>query len=151
MIDDQPIPVFQLEELIKQKKLTKEAAQQIIIDYNGHQPKLQVVFKKGLKISQEFQEKLQQLEKDSAEVIVRGIFEGLKEQYNSNSALEHLNIVEENILNNVQIFKGIKPEGEVTQEGFIIDYFRDYDLNICLLYTSPSPRDRTRYRMPSSA
>ena len=24
-------------------------------------------------------------------------------------------------------------------------------LNICLLYTSPSPRDRTRYRMPSSA
>ena len=24
-------------------------------------------------------------------------------------------------------------------------------VNICLLYTSPSPRDRTRYRMPSSA
>ena len=23
--------------------------------------------------------------------------------------------------------------------------------NNCLLYTSPSPRDRTRYRMPSSA
>ena len=26
----------------------------------------------------------------------------------------------------------------------------DYDSN-CLLYTSPSPRDRTRSRMPSSA
>ena len=25
------------------------------------------------------------------------------------------------------------------------------DNNICLLYTSPSPRDRTRSRMPSSA
>ena len=25
------------------------------------------------------------------------------------------------------------------------------DLNLCLLYTSPSPRDRTRSRMPSSA
>ena len=25
------------------------------------------------------------------------------------------------------------------------------DLNNCLLYTSPSPRDRTRSRMPSSA
>ena len=24
-------------------------------------------------------------------------------------------------------------------------------INYCLLYTSPSPRDRTRYRMPSSA
>ena len=26
-----------------------------------------------------------------------------------------------------------------------------YSSNICLLYTSPSPRDRTRSRMPSSA
>ena len=33
---------------------------------------------------------------------------------------------------------------EFTQE------FRD-DVIICLLYTSPSPRDRTRSRMPSSA
>ena len=33
------------------------------------------------------------------------------------------------------------------------DYgMRDFDvLNLCLLYTSPSPRDRTRSRMPSSA
>ncbi|MBP9119660.1 MAG: AAA family ATPase, partial [Ignavibacterium sp.] len=101
-------------------------------DYNGQQPKLQIIFKKGLKISQEFQEKLQQLEKESAEVIVLGIFEGLKEKYNSNSALEHLNLVEENILDNIQIFKGIKPEGEMTQEGMLIDYFREYDLNIIL-------------------
>ena len=28
---------------------------------------------------------------------------------------------------------------------------RDYGLYGCLLYTSPSPRDRTRSRMPSSA
>ena len=27
----------------------------------------------------------------------------------------------------------------------------DYPINFCLLYTSPSPRDRTRSRMPSSA
>ena len=26
-----------------------------------------------------------------------------------------------------------------------------YRVSTCLLYTSPSPRDRTRYRMPSSA
>ena len=26
-----------------------------------------------------------------------------------------------------------------------------YEINACLLYTSPSPRDRTRSRMPSSA
>ena len=45
--------------------------------------------------------------------------------------------------------------------GDMIEMFkilsRKYDIavmpwvNRCLLYTSPSPRDRTRYRMPSSA
>ena len=29
--------------------------------------------------------------------------------------------------------------------------FLNEELNACLLYTSPSPRDRTRSRMPSSA
>ena len=29
--------------------------------------------------------------------------------------------------------------------------FGTYESNSCLLYTSPSPRDRTRSRMPSSA
>ena len=28
---------------------------------------------------------------------------------------------------------------------------KDFEAHICLLYTSPSPRDRTRSRMPSSA
>ena len=44
--------------------------------------------------------------------------------------------------------------------GFVTDAFEDLGdgdffgvepLGICLLYTSPSPRDRTRSRMPSSA
>ena len=35
----------------------------------------------------------------------------------------------------------------------VIDSFQKYELHYkhCLLYTSPSPRDRTRSRMPSSA
>ena len=132
LIDGQPVPVFQLEEQIKQKKLTIEQAQEILKKYNENQQKLQTLFKKGLKISQDFQERLSKLEKESAEVVVKGIFEGLKEKYNSNSALHHLNNVEENILDNIQIFKGSKPEGEVTQKGYMIDYFRDYDINIIL-------------------
>ena len=33
----------------------------------------------------------------------------------------------------------------------LIDSLKKADLQHCLLYTSPSPRDRTRSRMPSSA
>lgn len=132
LIDNEPVPIFQLEEKVKEKKITIEQAQKIISDYNNHQQKLQLLFKRGLKITQEFQEKLSLLEKESAEVVVKGIFEGLKEKYNSNSVLHHLNNVEENILDNIHIFKGVKTEGEITQEGLVIDYFRDYDINIIL-------------------
>ena len=49
-----------------------------------------------------------------------------------------------------------EPEDDLTDEE--IDRIqkkgwkvRDHDHWTCLLYTSPSPRDRTRSRMPSSA
>ena len=32
-----------------------------------------------------------------------------------------------------------------------VDSMEKYKYMLCLLYTSPSPRDRTRSRMPSSA
>ena len=36
--------------------------------------------------------------------------------------------------------------------GTNLDYMKEFaDYWVCLLYTSPSPRDRTRSRMPSSA
>lgn len=132
LIDGKPVPIFQIEELVNQNKITKEQSQEIIRQYQDNQQDLQLLFKKGLKISQEFQEKLQQLERESAEVIVKGLFEGLKEKYGSNSVLNFLNQVEENILNNIQIFKGVKPLGETTQQGIEIDYFSDYDVNIIL-------------------
>ena len=39
------------------------------------------------------------------------------------------------------------PRSGITLLGAILEQ----NPNICLLYTSPSPRDRTRSRMPSSA
>ena len=68
-----------------------------------------------------------------------------------------------------RIIKNIKGQGKITDQN-ISDALRDVrralleaDVNFqvaksfvnqvkdCLLYTSPSPRDRTRSRMPSSA
>ena len=39
----------------------------------------------------------------------------------------------------------------VKQGSYFLDASKKYDPCFCLLYTSPSPRDRTRSRMPSSA
>ena len=50
-----------------------------------------------------------------------------------------------------QFKEAIIPGGEIDDSGESELELSDYVLHYCLLYTSPSPRDRTRSRMPSSA
>ncbi len=132
IIDDKPVPIYQVEEQVQQGKITKKQAQEILKKYNSRQQELQVLFKKGLKLSQEFQEKLAKLERDIAEVVVKGVTETLKEKYEDTHISEFIDQVELNVLDNITLFKGDKPSGETTQEGFLIDYFKEYEVNIIL-------------------
>lgn len=132
VIDDQPIIIQQLEEQIKQGKINKEKAIEITTKYAIYQDELQTVFKKGLTLSQEYQDKLQSLEKDAVKLIVKGAISTLKEKYCDGKIGGYLDQVEENILESLDVFKGTRPKSEETDEGFIIDYFKEYDVNIIL-------------------
>jgi lon-related putative ATP-dependent protease len=132
IIDDQPVSIFKLDELVQQKKITKEQADDIIKKYSQFQEELHAIFKKGLIISQNFQEKLFKLEKEAAKTIVKGVLENLKEKYKNEKIEIYLSQVEDNILNNIPIFKGLKPEGNVTPTGYEIDYFKSYEVNVIL-------------------
>ena len=59
-----------------------------------------------------------------------------------------------NCTNFIQNSIGMKIDGNSVFGPFksmVTDAFTQYNASGCLLYTSPSPRDRTRSRMPSSA
>ncbi len=132
IIEQKPTPIYQLEEFIKQGKLTEQDAKEIVKKYNIHQQELHSLFKKSLTLNQEFQGKLGELEQETAKVVVRGIIENLKEKYSDKKVIEYLSQAEENVLESIQVFKGIKPQGEETPEGFQIDYFKVYEINIIL-------------------
>ena len=132
IINNNAVPIYQLEELVQQKKITQEEAEKIIENYREHQPELQSLFKKGLTISQEFQAKLQELERKAAEEVVKGVIENLEEKYTDTKVVNYLEQVGISVLDNLQIFKGQKPQGDATPEGFYIDYFKMYDVNIIL-------------------
>jgi predicted ATP-dependent protease len=132
LIENKPVPIYQLEEQVQKGKLTREEAQETLKKYNEYQQELQILFKKGLKISQDFQQRLTSLEREIAESVVKGVLEDLKENYTYEKVSEYLTLVEESILENIETFKGIKPATETTTEGFTIDYFREYEVNIIL-------------------
>ncbi len=131
VINEKPVPIYQLEEQVTKGKLTKEKAQEILKKYNLYQEELQVLFKKGMKISQEFQQNLSDLEKRIAGAVVKGVIDSIREKFKSEEVEEYLNQVEEDILDNLQIFKTTKSQEE-TQDGLIIDYFKVYEVNIIL-------------------
>ena len=75
-----------------------------------------------------------------------------------NSTLEKINVVGDRVLvkprkksertdSGLYLPPGVR-EKEKIQYGYVVKIGPGYP---CLLYTSPSPRDRTRSRMPSSA
>ncbi len=132
VVEQKPVPIYQLEELVKQGKLTEDSAKEILKKYNSYEQDLHTIFKKGLKISEEFQEKLNLLERETAEVVVKGAIENLRENYSDKKVLDFIDQIEESILDNIQIFKGMKPQGEINPEGFQIDYFKEYEVNIIL-------------------
>ena len=132
VIDNKPVPIHQLDELIQSGKVTKEAAQEIIKKYAVSQQELQIIFKKALKINQEFQQKLYDIEVDAVDHIVKAVIDNLKEKYKEEKIIAYLSDVESNILENLKVFEGQKPEGAQSPEGFVIDYYKEYEVNIIL-------------------
>ncbi|MGE5680547.1 MAG: Lon protease family protein [Bacillota bacterium] len=132
VVDNQPIIIQQLDEQVKQGKINKEKAIEISTKYALYQEELQAVFKKGLKLSQDYQEKLQSLEKDAVNIIVKGAISGLKDKYKDEKISRYLDQAETHILNTLDIFKGLKPKSEETEDGLVIDYYKEYEVNIVL-------------------
>jgi len=132
VIQNKQVPVQQLDQVIQEGTITKEKAEKIIQKYNEYQLELVNLFKKGLKLNQKLQVESLELERKEVDVIVKGSFAAFYEKYPDEKISLYLHQVEESILENLQIFKGQKPESEETQEGFVIDYFREYDVNIIL-------------------
>ena len=132
VIDNKPVPIHQLDELIQSGKVTKEAAQDIMKKYAASQQELQSIFKKALKINQEFQQKLYDIERDAVDHVVKAVIDNLKEKYNEEKIIGYLSEVEKNVLDNLKIFEGQKPGEVQTAEGYVIDYFKEYDVNIIL-------------------
>lgn len=132
VIDNQPVYVQQLEELVRTEKITKETAQEITGKYASYQEELQSVFKESLRVTQSFQEKISKLEGEFVNDIVFVSIDELKKKFKIQKVRDYLDQVQESIMQNLEVFKGQKPPREEAEGGIIIDYLKEYEVNIIL-------------------
>jgi ATP-dependent Lon protease len=132
VIENQPVFVQQLQEYIRDKKITQDQAQDIFAKYASYQEELQSVFKESLKLTQNFQEKVTQLETDAVTIIVTVTLEDLKKKYKIKKVREYLDQMFDNIIQDLDVFKGQRPTREETSAGIVVDYLKEYEVNIIL-------------------
>ncbi|MGK9476328.1 Lon protease family protein [Melioribacter sp. OK-6-Me] len=132
LIDNKPVFVQQIQEFVREGKINSEKANEIISKYSSYQEELQQIFVESLKLTQMYQEKINQLETESVSSIVKLTIEDLRKKYKDSKIRHYLDQVTENILLNIEIFKGQKPIQEEAEDGTVIDYLKEYEVNIIL-------------------
>lgn len=132
IIEEKPVFIQQLDELVSSKVLTKRKAQNITKKYAAYQEELQHVFRKSLELNQEFKDKLKKLETDEVTHIVEATFDHLKSKYKYEKVDLYLNQVIANVFGNLDVFKGSRPAREETADGIVVDYLKEYEVNVIL-------------------
>ncbi|MEN8191564.1 MAG: ATP-binding protein [Bacteroidota bacterium] len=130
--DDKVYFIQQLDELVQQKQLTKRKADSIVKKYLNHQDGLQAVFKEGIKITNLLKDDLDKLEQETARKIVEATFEDIIKKYKDKNTRKYLKDVVNDIIMNVDNFKGIKPKNGPGESDDEIDYFKNYEVNVIL-------------------
>lgn len=132
VIDEKPVQIIQLEELVREKKISKQKAGTLIKKYTKYQTELQSVFKKAMKLGHEYKQRATKIERETVEDVIKVALNELNEKYKNEKVKIFLEQVELNILENLDVFKGQQPSREETAEGIIVDYLREYEVNVIL-------------------
>lgn len=105
VIENQPVYVQQLHELVQANKITEKDAEKIVKKYTEHQDELYIVFKESLKLTQNFQFQLNELESNAVKNLITATFDELREKYKTKKAIKYFAKVTENVLENLEFFK----------------------------------------------
>lgn len=140
IINGKPVPIQQVAELVNNNTISPEEAEKVYQKYQEYTIQLQELFKKGLQLSREYQEKLLKLEQEAVNNLITGVITDMKEKFNYPKVHEYLDEVKESIMNNLDDFKEAgKPEQPQQPQPplppaleEIRDPFRVYRVNVIL-------------------
>ncbi len=139
LVEGQPVPVDKLSELVQAGKLEGARAGKM----NDRQEQLQQqfvgIFRKTLQLQRAMNLELELLEKETASVMVDSAIVEMKEKHPGEDIARHLEDIRTSLLDNLDLFKGVKAEDEETETARRLlnvpaDPFRRYRVNVALCH-----------------
>ncbi|NOX17873.1 MAG: AAA family ATPase [Chlorobi bacterium] len=130
--DKQAYHVNAIPELIGAGKISEAEGKKIKKKHAEYNKEFSKVLKASIKTSKEIQQKVGELEVRTIKGIIEIEINDLKEKYPDPKIRAFLDQVAKDIPENKEVFKGVKPVVEETGQGYVIDYLKNYDVNIIL-------------------
>jgi lon-related putative ATP-dependent protease len=130
-LGDKAVMVSDLAEAVAQQLLAQEDAERYAEKYRDHKRALQDVFRRGLKLSREYQKKIAEHERHVGEFLVLAVFKDLLEDYADEKVQAYLNAVMENILDNIDQFKSTSEEETGVPTEYEVNLLLDNSATSC--------------------
>lgn len=131
VIDKKPVYIQQLEEYVTSKKITRKEADTLVKKYNEHQDELYLVFKESLKLTQNFQQKLSEIETKAVKNLIAASFGEMKSKYKFKKIRKFLDKTSEHVLENLDQFK-YEAVVQKDKDGNENSFFKNYEVNLIL-------------------
>ena len=131
LIEKKPVYIQELDEYVKSKKITKKVADTFIKNYTKHQDELYLVFKETLKLTQQFQSKLSELESKAVQSLISATYEEIKNKYKIKKVRKYLEKSSEHVLENLDQFK-FEATTINEKESNAENFFKNYEVNLIL-------------------
>lgn len=140
LIAEKPYPIESLAQLIQEKTISEEQAEEITRTYNTLRGTLYTLVRQGMQLSQEFQGAVAEYEHGAARMIVESSIDDLRAKYPFEGVRSYLDDVRDSILDNLEPFRQAG-EPVADEEPARQELFKEYAVNVVLdnAKTSGSP------------
>ncbi len=130
VIEGQNVPFRELEAMVKDKKFEQKNLDELKKRYEQLTSKLEGVFESLREIDEETRVELKNWDAEAITPIIRGGIAGLRERFSQTQITDYLNLVEENLTNNIDLFKAQKKDEKEDKSRELPDAFLEYRVNL---------------------
>ncbi len=117
IVNDKPVQIEKLDELVQENKISKEEAEKLAEKYKKYKPELFKLAKQGLKIMREFKKSLYEHDKAAASLVIDSVFGELKEEFPLDAIKKYIEEVKDYITENLSLFVSTANPAETPPEA----------------------------------